>query len=126
MNLSEFAFLSDENIHPAVVGFLREQGMDVTTVFDIGMAGVSDAMILETAFRADRIVLTHDADFGSLAVAAGQPVFGIVYLRPGHIQAAFTIRTLHTVIDAHLDLKAPFILVATQAQDKVRIRIRSL
>ena len=126
MSLSDFAFLSDENIHPAVAAFLRERGMDVVTVFDVGMAGGADALILETAFRADRIVLTHDADFGSLAVAAGKPVFGIVYLRPGHIQAAFTIRTLQAMIDAHLDLKAPFILVATQGQGKVRVRIRSL
>jgi predicted nuclease of predicted toxin-antitoxin system len=34
-------------------------------------------------------VLTRDGDFGTLAIHAGEPVTGIVYLRPGHISALF-------------------------------------
>ncbi len=126
MKLSRFAFLADENIHHDVVAFLREHGLDVATVSDSKLAGAADSSILDVALRTGRIVLTHDRDFGALAVAAGQPILGIIYLRPGHIQAEFTVGTLKAMIEADPDLTAPFILVAARTHDRVRIRIRSL
>ncbi len=91
-----------------------------------GLAGLGDREILRVALETGRVVLTHDADCGALAVAAGQPVRGIVYMRPGHIEAEFTIASLDAVLAAELDLTPPFILVAIRKHNKVRIRVRSL
>jgi hypothetical protein len=36
------------------------------------------------------VLLTHDIDFGGVAILAVEPYIGIVYRRPGHISAEFT------------------------------------
>jgi predicted nuclease of predicted toxin-antitoxin system len=126
LKLFELAFLADENIHPEVVDFLRCAGFDVAMVKELGLAGSTDRAVLMEARRLQRAVLTHDSDFGSPAIAGGLPVFGIVYLRPGHIRSEFTIATLRTLIRANPDITRPFVLVATRKGDLLRIRLRSL
>jgi predicted nuclease of predicted toxin-antitoxin system len=127
LTLAEFSFLADENLDPEVIDFLRRRGLDVVSAGEAGLAGASDAAILEQARLSRRLVLTHDRDFGALVLAAGSPVFGIVFLRPGHIRAEFTIGTLSVLLDASLNnLTPPFLLVAVRTEDRVRIRLRPL
>jgi predicted nuclease of predicted toxin-antitoxin system len=122
----KFAFLADENIHPAVVEDLLRRGVNVVTTLQCGLVAAADGVILRAAFESNRVVLTHDSDFGRRAVARGEPLVGIVYLRPGHSQPAFTIDTLSAVLTAKLSLTGPFLLVASRSGEKARIRLRSL
>jgi hypothetical protein len=62
-------------------------------------------------------VLTHDRDFGTLAIHAGEPYFGIVYLRPGHISAEFTWRTIAAIESTVESVEPPFIVVAERRGD---------
>jgi predicted nuclease of predicted toxin-antitoxin system len=87
-----FPLLADENIHPEVISYLRESGYDIASVSERGLSGQSDDAILNIAFQDRRIILTHDSDFGRLAILQDLPFVGIIYLRPGHIQASFTIK----------------------------------
>lgn len=125
--LGQFALLADENIHPGVVAFLRATGIDVASVADDpSLAGSPDDFILQKAYEQQRVVLTHDADFGALAVAGFRPTIGIVFLRPGHIDPAFTIETLRYVLSRNIDLKPPFVLVAVREEGSIRVRVRQL
>jgi predicted nuclease of predicted toxin-antitoxin system len=124
VKLTEFSILVDENIHPAVIVFLREQGLDVFSFPEQGQFGLSDADILRFAVETNRIVLTHDSDFGGLIVLNEQSFIGIVYLRPGHIQAEFTVETIKTVFEQVKDVQSPFIVVAERSGENVRIRLR--
>jgi len=126
LRLREFHFLADEKVHPAVVAYLRTHGFDVLDVKEAGMTGAGDVALLRAATAAGRVVLTHDRDFGTLAIAAGEPIVGIVYLHPGHIRADFTIRTLSTLLARELDLAVPFLIVAEGTAGAVRIRVRQL
>jgi predicted nuclease of predicted toxin-antitoxin system len=126
MTLRGAAFLTDENIHPDVVAFLRNEGCDVLDVKESGLIGADDLSLIRKAFIERRILLTHDSDFGTLAVAANEPMTGIVYLRPGHIRAEYTIATLHTLFRQNLDPHPPFIVVARRADSTIRIRVRQL
>jgi predicted nuclease of predicted toxin-antitoxin system len=67
-----------ENIHPDLIAFLRERGLDIVSVRSTRLVGASDIQVLEVAYLAGRVVLTHDRDFGSLAISAGAAVHGIV------------------------------------------------
>ena len=40
------------------------------------------------------MVVTLDSDFGTLVIGQHEPVIGIVYLRPGHIDGQFTIDSI--------------------------------
>ncbi len=126
MRLRDLAYLAGENIRPEVVDFLRSEGLDVRQVRQTVLAGSTDVSLLQLAYNEQRAVITHDGDFGGLAVLAEQPIVGIVYLRPGHIDPAFTIETFATLLRTDPDIVPPFIVVAHRAGDIVRIRVRQL
>jgi predicted nuclease of predicted toxin-antitoxin system len=65
--------LTDENIHPSVVNFLRQQSCDVEDVSTLSLIGHADEVILKAALDQERIVVTHDRDFGRLAIYLGSP-----------------------------------------------------
>ena len=122
----DFPLLADENIHSEVVAYLRKTGCDVFSFAGQKEYGLPDAEILRRAHQSGRVVLTHDSDFGELAVLNSQPFTGVIYLRPGHIQAIFTIQTLKAVRERSPEVIPPFILVAERHGDNVKIRIRQL
>ena len=122
----DFPRLADENIHPQVVSYLRRRDHDIRTLNELASLGISDTQVLQIAYQSGRVVLTHDSDFGRLAVTRREPIFGIVYLRPGHIQSRFTIETLNAIHLMSLDISPPFILVAERSGKRVNIRLRNL
>ena len=126
MRLVDFPLLTDENIDVEAVRFLRQQGFDVRDVCDEGLQGSTDIELLRRAVAENRVVVTHDSDFGTLAIHAGEPLVGVLFLRPGHIDPAFTIETIKTVIEHGLDITPPFVLVARRSGLNVTIRYRPL
>ena len=125
MKALDFPVLADENVHPEVIGYLRKAGMVVDSIAEQGNFGLSDTEVLQQATEVGRIILTHDSDFGGLALM-GAKFVGIIYLRPGHIRADFTIKTLEAIRDNAPEVTPPFILVAERTGDTVKIRVRQL
>ena len=126
MKLREFRLLTDENIDPEVIAFLRGEGFGVLDVREASLGGSSDTVLLRQAFAERRVVITHDSDFGTLAIRQHEPITGIVFLRPGHIDSQFTIATLRAILDLNPDVSAPFVIVARRSGTQVVIRVRCL
>lgn len=126
MKLRNFPLLTDQNIHPDVVAFLAAEGFDVVDIAQAGMIGATDAEILAHAASQGRIVLTHDADFGSLTIPQGLPFVGIVYLRPGHVGPQPTIDSIQQLLLADPDLQPPVLVVVKRTSNTVTIRIRQV
>lgn len=120
-----YPLLTDENIHPQVAAELRRLGKDVVTAIELGLGGKPDTAVLARSVAEGRVVITHDSDFGLLAVNAGQPSVGLIYLRPGHIQAAYTLQSLAAIEATVGDVDAGFVIVAEHRTGQVRIRLRS-
>jgi predicted nuclease of predicted toxin-antitoxin system len=120
----DYPFLADENIHPDVVAGLRSRGRNVLTAKELGLGGRPDAEILARALILGRVVLTHDSDFGMLAIARGAPYTGIVILRPGHIAAEFVLAVIQAVAEADLDVAPPFLIVAERRGNRIKVRRR--
>lgn len=125
MKALDFPLLADENVHPDVIVFLREVGLDVESVSEQRQFGLPDIQVLQQATEAGRAVITHDSDFGGLALMGAQFI-GIIYIRPGHIHADFTIKTINAIRDNAPEVTPPFILVAERIGDTVKIRVRQL
>ena len=70
----ELPLLADENIHPGVIAGLRQRGHDVRSVEDEALRGADDVAILRRAHASGRVVMTHDSDFGRLAIQAVNPI----------------------------------------------------
>jgi len=73
--------LVDENIAWRVVDVLRKNGHDVLSIHEEGLSGSSDEIILKIAIKQQRIILTHDKDFGGLLHDLSQPLCGVVLIR---------------------------------------------
>ena len=125
MKALDFPLLADENVHSDVIAFLRKIGLNVDSVAEQGKFGLPDIQVLQQATESNRVVLTHDSDFGGMAVF-GVTFTGFIYLRPGHIRADFTIKTLQAIRDNAPEVTPPFILVAERTGDTVKIRVRQL
>jgi predicted nuclease of predicted toxin-antitoxin system len=125
MNFHALKFLADENIHPAVIDFLKSLSFNVISISERSLNGKSDNEILKSATDEGRVVITQGADFGKLIFTTDTDFIGIIYLRPGHISADFHIKTLQAVMSETLDLRPPFLLVVENEGKKVKIRLRN-
>jgi predicted nuclease of predicted toxin-antitoxin system len=74
-------FLVNENVSGTVIQELRQRGHDVLAVKE-SMRSERDEVILARAQADERIVLTHDKDFGELAFRIHLPATcGVILLR---------------------------------------------
>lgn len=56
-------FHLDENVDPDIALALRRRLINVTTTFEIGMAGQPDTAQLAFVRQQQRVIVTHDTDF---------------------------------------------------------------
>jgi predicted nuclease of predicted toxin-antitoxin system len=112
--------LADVNIAVQVVAFLRAQGVDVASVYERGLAHLDDEGILDIGKTEGRFVLTHDSDFGKLAITRHRPIHGVLYLRPGDDPPGVVISGLSDLLAAKIDWTPP--LIAVLGHGRLRVR----
>ncbi len=71
-------FLIDENLGIGTVEYLCKRGWNTVGVCDLGIQGHDDTSVFATAYRSDRILLTHDHDFLNNKIFPLQSSPGIV------------------------------------------------
>lgn len=74
-------FLADMGISPHVVDELRQRGHDAIHLQDQGLGKLPDPDILRKAREENRILLTHDLDFGELLAASGGNLPSVIIFR---------------------------------------------
>jgi predicted nuclease of predicted toxin-antitoxin system len=121
MRLSNFKLLTDENISPRVVTFLRENGFDILDVKESALNGTSDQILLDLALKEQRFMVTHDADFGTLAINNEQPCYGVLYIRLMKQSALNVIEVLKTLISMNPELSPGSLVVIEESRMRVRI-----
>ena len=122
MNLRRERFLADQNIQPAVVGWLTGEGIGVATVRERLGRRALDKDILTFANADGSVVLTHDRDFGRLAL--GTQSGRVVYARPGHRPPEETIAQLTVALDHDFDSGPAFVLVVSGRPPNIQVRVR--
>ena len=95
-------FLVDECAGPAVTRWLEEQGHDVFSIYEHS-AGMSDAMVMQTAFEQDRIPITNDKDFGDLIFRERRAHKGVVLMRLDDERSSQKIEVLRRLLTHHGD-----------------------
>jgi predicted nuclease of predicted toxin-antitoxin system len=127
MKFTEFKLLTDENIDPLVVEFLRQKGFDVWDIKEMSWRGRLDIDILKEAHKQKRVVVTHDEDFGKLVFRSKIVFTGILYFRPGHFYPEKTIIALQRLFEqVEMECTPPFILVVEDKTTHIKIRLRNL
>jgi predicted nuclease of predicted toxin-antitoxin system len=124
-NLSSFRFLADENIHFELVNYILSSGFDIVHTSSVNLNGKTDSEIVKYSTQENRIILTHDSDFGRIIFTTETDFVGIVYLRPGHIKSEYHFETFNQIIKEQFDFKPPFILVAEKSDETIKLRLRN-
>lgn len=122
MKFNSVKILADENISPRILAFLRAKGIDASDVKEKGWQGSNDRYILEMAYADERFVLTHDSDFGTLAINDGAPCYGIVYIRLKNLKVENVCSVLEKLLKVDLEITKGSIVVV----EDTRVRIRSV
>ena len=113
--------IANENIMATVVSELRSRGHDVNSVKE-SMPKAKDDVILATAQAEQRVVLTHDKDFGELAFRYGLPAeCGVLLIRLAGTSRKSDIDHVLKVVDSREDWPGHFSVVT-----RGRLRMRAL
>jgi len=73
-------FLADESVDRVVVSALRAAGYDTSYIAE-GLAGITDAAVLDAAKAENRVLITADKDFGDLVFRQSRQSPGVLLLR---------------------------------------------
>ena len=113
--------IANENISARVLDELRARGHDVLSVKE-SMRGAKDPEVLSRGHAEQRVVVTHDKDFGELAFRFGLPAeCGIVLFRLAGGNPEADRRRIVDVLEARVDWTGHFSVV-----DDEKIRVRPL
>ena len=108
-------FLVDECTGPAVGRWLRQQGHEVCSAYEVAR-GADDGDILRKAYVENRILITNDKDFGEQVYRLNRPHRGIVVLRLDDERGANKINALQRLLDAFGNELANRFVVVTETQ----------
>lgn len=112
--------VADANIAYAVVECLRSQDVDVLYVREEGWQFYPDRDILANAHAMHRFVLTHDSDFGTLAIHRNQAITGVIHLRHGERTSVEVIKDLQDLLKMQVDWTP--LMIAVYQSGRLRIR----
>lgn len=111
--------LANENVSSTVIHGLQANGHDVVAVKD-WQPGAGDEAILRRAQAEERILITHDKDFGELAYRRRLPgACGIVLLRLSGADSDADNRRALSVLQSAMDWEGHFSVVT---DDRIRMR----
>lgn len=94
-------FLTDENVAASVVRLLRTHRHDVKVVQHAGLTGAEDNSLIKLAIKEERIIVTHDKDFGAILNYPLKEHSGVVLIRlrcPTPLNSAKAIENVLTKI----------------------------
>ncbi|HID24352.1 MAG TPA: hypothetical protein EYP14_18395 [Planctomycetaceae bacterium] len=113
--------IADENVSGSVIRVLRDRGHDVLSVKE-SMRSESDEAVLARAQVDQRLVVTHDKDFGELAFRYGLPAnCGVILLRLSGADPESDNQHAIDALESRSDWEGCFAVVEGH-----RIRIRPL
>jgi predicted nuclease of predicted toxin-antitoxin system len=114
-------FLANENVTGTVIQELRQGGHDVLSVKE-SMRSEQDDVILARAQAEQRIVVTHDKDFGELAFRSQLPAScGVILLRLTGSDPDTDNRRILQALESRTDWTGQFSVITDS-----RIRMRAL
>lgn len=112
-------WLVNENVSATVVRALRNRGHDVLSVKE-SLRGAADPAVLAVAQSDQRVLVTHDKDFGELAFRFGLPAgCGVVLFRLSGTDPESDNQRVLEVLESSVAWAGHFAVVT---DDRVRIR----
>ena len=97
-------FILDMGISPETGMYLIKLGHDAIHLMDYSMDRASDFEIMEKALSEQRIILTHDLDFGKLLAFSGQKFPSVIIFRLTDMRPMNVNRFCDVIMDRFSDV----------------------
>ncbi len=94
-------FLLDQMFDRRILAALREQGFNVVSVSEIGMATSDDAEIMQWSINNERTVITLDEHFGDWTVLPLTQHHGVIRLKVNPATTELTLDLLLPFLEHH-------------------------
>ena len=114
-------FLADMGISPQVVEWLRTNGHDAVQLHQLGLDRLTDQEVLQKFLQEERVLITHDLDFGELLAASGENLPSVIIFRIKDMRAANINRYLSGILSKHSQVLEQGV-VCSVTERKVRLR----
>ncbi len=72
--------LADENLDSSIIRWLGISGHDIVSIAHSN-PGATDLEVVTRAYLEERVIITHDTDFGEIAIRHGLKFPGLILLR---------------------------------------------
>ncbi len=116
-------FLADMGISPVTVQFLRDQGFDAVHLSDSRLHRLPDPEIITKARNENRIILTHDLDFGLLMASSKTRLPSVILFRLADMRPTNVNLFMAHILQQHQE---PLQEGALLSVNEKQIRVRSL
>lgn len=114
-------FLADMGISPKAVDFLQNLGHDAVHLHEQALDRLPDPAVMAKAQNEERILLTHDLDFGELVAASGTRLPSVIIFRLRNMHPERVNRYLQSLVAQHRSiLEQGAIITVTEGQMRVR------
>lgn len=115
-------FLVDMNLSPKWCALLQAEGWDSVHWSDVGSASAPDHVIMQRALNEDRVVLTHDLDFGAMLAATQANGPSVVQVRTQDVRPQTLAPLLLPLLrQCQNALEAGALLILDEARSRVRL-----
>ena len=113
--------LLDMGLARSTAAFLRARGHDAVHLREQGLQRLSDERIVQKALAEDRIILTHDLDFGRIVALSGERWPSVITFRLADMRAIHVNRHLAHVLDHYADALDAGALISIR-DEAIRVR----
>ena len=114
--------LIDMNLSPAWVAALNELGWNAIHWSDIGEPQAPDEAIMAWAVQNERVVFTHDLDFGTMLALSGATAPSILQVRTQDVMPQHLADLVAATLRQHeADLSSGALVVVDERRARVRI-----
>jgi predicted nuclease of predicted toxin-antitoxin system len=91
-------FLLDMGLAQSTARFLYQHGHDALHLRDQGLQRLDDTVIIQKARTEERVILTHDLDFGRIMALSGQRLPSVITFRLSDMRPLSVNRQLSEVL----------------------------
>lgn len=97
-------FLANENFTSVSVNQLKSIGVDIIWITEIS-PGISDQEVMHLSIEENRIILTHDSDYGELIFKHNYRPPGVIYFRLAQFDTDEPAQILTNLINQGYDFE---------------------
>ena len=114
--------LLDMNLSPRLAGVLQSRGWEAIHWSEVGEATATDAELMAWARSNDRVVVTHDLDFGTILATTGADGPSVLLIRAQDVLQGSLEELLVRVLGEHEEeLSAGALIVLDELRTRIRI-----